>query len=59
MNAPIVNGPSWDLSIAYSGLDDTSIQTDITFVRGRLSELAQWEQGRDDPAILQRALTES
>jgi len=59
MNAPIVNGPSWDLSIAYSGLDDTSIQTDITFVRGRLSELAQWEQGSADPAIIQRALTES
>lgn len=54
-----MNAPVWDLSVAYSGLDDPSIRTDIAFVRERLSQLAHWEHSNADPGVMQQALTQA
>ena len=54
-----MNAPEWDLSIAYSGLDDPKIPADIAFVRERLSDLLRWCEAADQGPVLQQALTQS
>ena len=54
-----MNAPEWDLSIAYSGLDDPKIPADIAFVRERLSDLLRWCGAAQQIPVLQRALTRS
>ena len=51
-----MNVPVWDLSIAYSGLDDSKIATDIASVRDRLADLSQWRESAAECTILQQAL---
>jgi oligoendopeptidase F len=53
-----MTAPVWDLSIAYGGMDDPKIATDIAFVRERLSDLMQWQAAAADRATLQRALSQ-
>ncbi len=53
-----MNAPVWDLSIAYSGIDDPQIANDIAFVRDRLADLTRWQPEAADCATLRRALGE-
>ena len=54
-----MNAPEWDLSIAYSGLDDPKIPADIAFVRDRLSDLLRWCEAAEQSPVLQQALSQS
>ena len=54
-----MNAPEWDLSIAYSGLDDPKIPADIAFVRERLSDLLRWCGAAQQGDVLRQALTQS
>ena len=53
-----MNAPVWDLSVAYSGLDDPRIAADIAFVRERLSDLLQWQVAAAEITVLQQAVSQ-
>ncbi|MFT5483498.1 MAG: oligoendopeptidase F [Halieaceae bacterium] len=52
-----MNAPEWDLSIAYAGLDDPQIETDIAFVCNKLLVLANWHGRSSEIEILQQAIS--
>ncbi|WP_070967863.1 M3 family oligoendopeptidase [Vibrio sonorensis] len=48
--------PSWNLSVAYQGLDDSKIEQDIELVNQCLEVLRSYQNGRDQVSVMQNAI---
>ncbi len=54
-----MQAPSWDLSIAYSGIDDPHIEHDLLLVKEGINQLEEWHSQAAETAVLQRALSKT